>query len=78
MEDLLLNSDALPFVCIVNPPCHGKSLFLDGFFFERDDFRVVEMTYNSNSKVTLAELESPHSSFGSISSVQYVTRPSPL
>ena len=51
--------DALPFVCIVNPPRHGKSLFLDRIFFDRDDFRVVEMTYNNNSNVTLSELESP-------------------
>ena len=54
-----MKGDALPFVCIVNPPRHGKSLFLDRIFFERDDFRVVEMTYSNNSNVTLLELQSP-------------------
>ena len=67
VEDLFLNyisdgnhlvRDSLPFVCIVNPPRHGKSLFLDRIFFERDDFRVVEMTYNNNSNVLQSELES--------------------
>ena len=52
VEDLFLKVDALPFVCIVNPPRHGKSLFLDRIFSDRDDFRVVEMTYNNNSNVT--------------------------
>ena len=57
-RSILLNSgqnnlvkENLPFICIVNPPRHGKSLFLDRIFLNEKDIRVVVMTYNNNSNI---------------------------
>lgn len=41
-----------PFICVVNPPRHGKSLLLDRLFLNRNDVCVVEMTYNSTTNLT--------------------------
>lgn len=50
----------LPFVCVVNPPRHGKSLFLeDSIFIGRSDVRVIPMVYNNNSNLTDDEMHSP-------------------
>lgn len=54
-----ITKENLPFFCIVNPPRHGKSLFLDSIFKDRSDIRVVPMTYNNNSNLTDVELHSP-------------------
>ena len=62
---LMTQSDNLPLVkednrliCVVNPPRHGKSLFLDRLFIHRNDIRVVEITYNNNTRVYEEEIES--------------------
>ena len=49
----------LPFVCIVNPPRHGKSLFLDSIFKGRSEVRVIPMVSNNNSNLTDDEMHSP-------------------
>lgn len=54
-----ITKENLPFFCIVNPPRHGKSLFLDSIFKDRSDIRVVPMTYNNNSNLTDVEMHSP-------------------
>jgi hypothetical protein len=41
-----------PFIYVVNPPRHGKSLLLDRLFLNRNEVCVVEMTYNSNTHLT--------------------------
>ena len=46
------------FICIVNPPRHGKSLLLDRLFLNRNDVCVVEMTYNSTTNLTVEETNS--------------------
>jgi hypothetical protein len=47
------------FICIVNPPRHGKSLLLDRLFCNREeDVRVIEITYNSNSNIFNGETRS--------------------
>jgi hypothetical protein len=48
--------EKLPFICIVNPPRHGKSLLLDKLFCDRNDVRVIEITYNSNSNIFDGEI----------------------
>lgn len=49
-------SERFPFICVVNPPRHGKSLLLDRLFMNRDDICVVEMTYNKNTNLTTEEV----------------------
>jgi len=44
-----------PFICVVNPPRHGKSLLLDRLFWNRKDICVVEMTYNCITNLTKEE-----------------------
>ena len=46
------------FICVVNPPRHGKSLFLDKLFSNRNDMRVVAITYNDNTNLGIAEKKS--------------------
>lgn len=55
-----LVKESLPFICIVNPPRHGKTLFLDRIriYFDEKDMRVVEMTYSNNSNII--EREKPY------------------
>ena len=43
---------SFPFICVVNPPRHGKTLLLDRLFMNRDDICVVEMTHNSYTNLT--------------------------
>eukprot|EP01035_Chromulina_nebulosa_P033099 gene33099-44300_t len=68
VENLLLENrikesgmakENLPFVCIVNPPRHGKSLFLDRIFKGRSDVQVIPMVYNNNSNLTDDDMHSP-------------------
>lgn len=48
------------FVCIINPPRHGKSLLLDTIFATNDDFLVIPITYNSvTNLIPSEELVSP-------------------
>ena len=47
-----------PFICVVNPPRHGKSLLLDRLFLNRNDVCVIEMTYNSTTNLTDQESKS--------------------
>jgi len=47
-----------PFIYVVNPPRHGKSLLLDRLFLNRNDVYVVEMTYNSTTNLTVEETNS--------------------
>lgn len=47
-----------PFICVVNPPRHGKSLLLDRLFLNSNDVCVVEMTYNSTTNLTDQESKS--------------------
>jgi len=47
--------ESFPFICVVNPPRHGKTLLLDRLFMNRDDICVVEMTYNGNTNLTTEE-----------------------
>eukprot|EP01038_Epipyxis_sp_PR26KG_P009566 gene9566-12884_t len=48
----------LPFICIINPPRHGKSLLLDTLFKTSDDVLVISITYNNNTSFTSEELNS--------------------
>lgn len=39
----------IPFICVINPPRHGKSLLLNSLFHEQEEAMVViPITYNSN------------------------------
>ena len=55
LDDCDLSKENNSFICLVNPPRHGKSLLLDRLFFGRTDVRVVEMTYNAYTNFTGVE-----------------------
>ena len=57
-DNLSLVKEDNRLICVVNPPRHGKSLFLDKLFINRNDIRVVEITYNNNTRVYEEEIES--------------------
>ena len=57
INEIDMAKENLPFDCIINPPRHGKSLFLDSIFKKRNDVVVIPMTYN-NSNLTDIELHS--------------------
>ena len=44
-----IRKEIIPFLCVVNPPRHGKSLLLDSIFADNDNFLVISITYNTGS-----------------------------
>ena len=56
IEDFLLQDrkgpirkEIIPFLCVVNPPRHGKSLLLDGIFAGNENVLVISITYNTGT-----------------------------
>eukprot|EP01035_Chromulina_nebulosa_P034380 gene34380-46112_t len=44
-----IRKEIIPFLCVVNPPRHGKSLLLDSIFADNDYVLVISITYNTGS-----------------------------
>jgi hypothetical protein len=44
-----IRKEILPFLCVVNPPRHGKSLLLDSIFVGNESVMVISITYNTGS-----------------------------
>ena len=56
IEDFLLQDrkgpirkEIIPFLCVVNPPRHGKSLLLDSIFAGNENVLVISITYNTGT-----------------------------
>ena len=44
-----IRKEIIPFLCVVNPPRHGKSLLIDSIFADNKNFLVISITYNTGS-----------------------------
>ena len=44
-----IRREIVPFLCVVNPPRHGKSLLLDNIFAGDTNILVISITYNTDS-----------------------------
>lgn len=50
----LIRKEVLPFLCVLNPPRHGKSLLLDTVFINQPDVIVLSITYNTGNLQQIA------------------------
>eukprot|EP01035_Chromulina_nebulosa_P014156 gene14156-18742_t len=48
-KDGPIRKEIVPFLCVVNPPRHGKSLLLDSIFAGDTHILVISITYNTGS-----------------------------
>jgi hypothetical protein len=48
-EDFTMRKEDVPFVCVINPPRHGKTLLLDTIYRNDDRVLVVTITYSTGS-----------------------------
>eukprot|EP00597_Dinobryon_sp_UTEXLB2267_P000141 CAMPEP_0170057106 /NCGR_PEP_ID=MMETSP0019_2-20121128/243_1 /TAXON_ID=98059 /ORGANISM="Dinobryon sp., Strain UTEXLB2267" /LENGTH=709 /DNA_ID=CAMNT_0010261743 /DNA_START=982 /DNA_END=3108 /DNA_ORIENTATION=- len=57
-----IRKEILPFLCVVNPPRHGKSLLLDSIFAGNDNILVISISYNTgpsfDSNIEIRSVES--------------------
>jgi len=57
-----IRKEIVPFLCVVNPPRHGKSLLLDSIFAGDTNILVISITYNTGSPFhSSIEIESVNS-----------------
>jgi len=46
-----IRKESVPFICVINPPRHGKSLLLDTLFVKNENVLVIPISYNTGSPI---------------------------